>query len=81
MYFPIYTIPNFYSDPDKIINFRLTKIYDMLSRMIVDKDSRNDLGQERAKLYGNLIKSEVDKIESLKVILFESQFFDHSRKV
>jgi len=28
MYFPIYTIPNFYSDPDKIINLANTFVYD-----------------------------------------------------
>lgn len=51
------------NDNAKKINFRLTKIYDMLSRMMTSKKN-NPLEKERTNLYRNLIKSEIQKIQS-----------------
>ena len=38
-------------DPEKRKNFELTRTYDMLSRIMADKDSKSPLSRERTKLF------------------------------
>jgi hypothetical protein len=46
-------------NPDKARNFRLTRIYDMLTRIMNDRNSENPLAQERTRLYLEYIQKEV----------------------
>ncbi|MDO8512311.1 MAG: hypothetical protein Q7S57_03485 [bacterium] len=46
-------------DPDKARNFRLTRTYDMLTRIMNDRNSENPLAQERTRLYLEYIQKEV----------------------
>ena len=54
------------NEEGKKVNFSLTKIYDMLSRMIAGKNSNSPLEQERLNLFSDLITREVAKIELIK---------------
>lgn len=46
-------------NPDKARNFRLTRIYDMLTRIMNDRNSKIPLVQERVRLYLEYIQKEV----------------------
>ena len=48
-------------DPGKARNFRLTRAYDMLTRIMSDKNSSDPLVQERVRLYLKQLQEEVRK--------------------
>jgi thiamine kinase-like enzyme len=54
------------NNDQKKVNFSLTKIYDMLSRMIAGRNNNSPLEQERLNLFSDLITKKVAKIESIK---------------
>jgi len=45
-------------DPDKARNFRLTRAYDMLTRIMNDKDSQHPMAKERVNLYLEQLQKE-----------------------
>ena len=50
-------------DPDKARNFRLTRAYDMLARIMNDRNSTHPAVQERVKLYLEQLQKEAQKIQ------------------